>query len=113
MSTGKIVQVIGAVVDIEFPEDAVPKINDALVAEKGGTVFEVQQQLGDGVVRTITMGSSEGLTRGMEVKNTGNPITVPVGKATLGRIMNVLVKLVSTSWDSQKSSTLVQLTKLV
>ena len=90
MSTGKIVQVIGAVVDIEFPEDAVPKINDALVAEKGGTVFEVQQQLGDGVVRTITMGSSEGLTRGMEVKNTGNPITVPVGKATLGRIMNVL-----------------------
>ena len=67
-----------------------PKINDALVAEKGGTVFEVQQQLGDGVVRTITMGSSEGLTRGMEVKNTGNPITVPVGKATLGRIMNVL-----------------------
>jgi ATP synthase F1, beta subunit len=68
----------------------VPKINDALVAEKGGTVFEVQQQLGDGVVRTITMGSSEGLTRGMEVKNTGNPITVPVGKATLGRIMNVL-----------------------
>lgn len=90
MSTGKIVQVIGAVVDIEFPENAVPKINDALVAEKGGTVFEVQQQLGDGVVRTITMGSSEGLTRGMEVKNTGNPITVPVGKATLGRIMNVL-----------------------
>ena len=90
MSTGKIVQVIGAVVDIEFPEDAVPKINDALVAEKGGTVFEVQQQLGDGVVRTITMGSSEGLTRGMEVENTGNPITVPVGKATLGRIMNVL-----------------------
>ena len=61
MSTGKIVQVIGAVVDIEFPEDAVPKINDALIAEQGGTVFEVQQQLGDGVVRTITMGSSEGL----------------------------------------------------
>ena len=90
MSTGKIVQVIGAVVDIEFPEDAVPNINDALIAAKGGTVFEVQQQLGDGVVRTITMGSSEGLTRGMEVKNTGNPITVPVGKATLGRIMNVL-----------------------
>ncbi|MDO4642438.1 MAG: F0F1 ATP synthase subunit beta [Cardiobacteriaceae bacterium] len=90
MSTGKIVQVIGAVVDIEFPEDAVPKINDALIAEKGGTVFEVQQQLGDGVVRTITMGSSEGLTRGMDVQNTGKPITVPVGKATLGRIMNVL-----------------------
>ena len=92
MSTGKIVQVIGAVVDIEFPEDAVPKINDALIAEQGGTVFEVQQQLGDGVVRTITMGSSEGLVRGMEVKNTGEPITVPVGKATLGRIMNVLGK---------------------
>ena len=92
MSTGKIVQVIGAVVDIEFPEDAVPKINDALIAEQGDTVFEVQQQLGDGVVRTITMGSSEGLVRGMEVKNTGEPITVPVGKATLGRIMNVLGK---------------------
>ena len=90
MSTGKIVQVIGAVVDIEFPEDAVPKINDALIAEQGGTVFEVQQQLGDGVVRTITMGSSEGWVRGMDVKNTGKPITVPVGKATLGRIMNVL-----------------------
>ena len=90
MSTGKIVQVIGAVVDIEFPEDAVPKINDALIAEQGGTVFEVQQQLGDGVVRTINMGSSEGLVRGMDVKNTGKPITVPVGKATLGRIMNVL-----------------------
>ena len=92
MSTGKIVQVIGAVVDIEFPEDAVPKINDALIAEQGDTVFEVQQQLGDGVVRTITMGASEGLVRGMEVKNTGEPINVPVGKATLGRIMNVLGK---------------------
>ena len=90
MSTGKIVQVIGAVVDIEFPQDAVPNINEALVAEKNGLVFEVQQQLGDGVVRTIAMGSSEGLVRDMVVRNTGEAISVPVGKATLGRIMNIL-----------------------
>lgn len=90
MSTGKIVQVIGAVVDIEFPLDAVPNINEALVAEKNGLVFEVQQQLGDGVVRTIAMGSSEGLVRDMVVRNTGEAISVPVGKATLGRIMNIL-----------------------
>lgn len=89
MSTGKIIQVIGAVVDIEFPIDAVPNVNDALVS-KEGVVFEVQQQLGDGVVRTIIMGSSEGLQRGTEITNTGAPISVPVGKATLGRIMNVL-----------------------
>ncbi len=90
MSTGKIIQVIGAVVDIEFPRDAVPNINDALVADENAITFEVQQQLGDGVVRTIAMGTSEGLRRGLEVKNTGAPISVPVGKATLGRIVNVL-----------------------
>ena len=90
MSTGKIIQVIGAVVDIEFPHDAVPNINDALVADENAITFEVQQQLGDGVVRTIAMGTSEGLRRGLEVKNTGAPISVPVGKATLGRIVNVL-----------------------
>ncbi|MBV7433976.1 F0F1 ATP synthase subunit beta [Cardiobacteriaceae bacterium TAE3-ERU3] len=90
MSTGKIVQIIGAVVDIEFPRGSVPNINDALVSEKDGITFEVQQQLGDGVVRTIAMGSSEGLVRGTEVRNTGEAICVPVGKQTLGRIMNVL-----------------------
>ncbi len=90
MSTGKIVQIIGAVVDIEFPSNEIPNINDALVAEEVGTTFEVQQQLGDGVVRTIAMGTSDGLVRGMSVKNTGSAIKVPVGKATLGRIMNVL-----------------------
>lgn len=90
MSTGKIVQIIGAVVDIEFPKADIPNINDALISKKAGVIFEVQQQLGDGVVRTIAMGSSDGLQRGMEIENTGAPIQVPVGKATLGRIMNVL-----------------------
>ena len=90
MSSGKIVQVIGAVVDVEFPRDALPNIYDALLLEEGGLTFEVQQQLGDGVVRTIAMGSSDGLKRGMKVANTGKGISVPVGKATLGRIMNVL-----------------------
>ena len=97
MSQGKIVQCIGAVVDVEFPRDQVPKIYDALlvqddgssVAEKGLTL-EVQQQIGDGVVRTIAMGSSDGLRRGMVVLNSGNPISVPVGHGTLGRIMDVL-----------------------
>jgi F-type H+-transporting ATPase subunit beta len=90
MSSGKIVQVIGAVVDVEFPRDAIPKVYDALVLEDGGLTLEVQQQLGDGIVRTIAMGSSEGLKRGLTVKNTNEPISVPVGSATLGRIMNVL-----------------------
>ncbi len=90
MSSGKIVQVIGAVVDVEFPRDAIPEVYDALKLEDGGLTLEVQQQLGDGVVRTIAMGSSEGLKRGLQVKNTGAPISVPVGKGTLGRIMNVL-----------------------
>src|ERR1700726_4035499 len=98
MSTGSIVQSIGAVVDIEFPRDHMPHVYDALVLEadptnrlvEQGLTFEVQQQLGDGVVRTIAMGSSDGLKRGLNVKNTGNPITVPVGKPTLGRIIDVL-----------------------
>ncbi|MDH3633108.1 MAG: F0F1 ATP synthase subunit beta [Gammaproteobacteria bacterium] len=91
MSTGNIVEVIGAVVDVEFPRDAVPKIFDALlIAEAEGLTLEVQQQLGDGVVRTIAMGAAEGLRRGLEVSNTGQPITVPVGQKTLGRIMDVL-----------------------
>lgn len=87
---GKIVQCIGAVVDVEFPRDQMPKIYDALKMEGSALTLEVQQQLGDGVVRTIALGSSDGLRRGLTVTNTGNPITVPVGKATLGRIMDVL-----------------------
>jgi F-type H+-transporting ATPase subunit beta len=90
MSTGKTVQIIGAVVDVEFPRDAIPNVYDALELEDGGLTLEVQQQLGDGVVRTIAMGSSEGLQRGMSVTNTGKPISVPVGSGTLGRIMDVL-----------------------
>jgi len=91
MSTGNIVEVIGAVVDVEFPRDSVPKVYDALnIADAGNLTLEVQQQLGDGVVRTIAMGASEGLRRGLEVSNTGSPITVPVGQQTLGRIMDVL-----------------------
>ncbi len=90
MSSGSIVEVIGAVVDVEFPRDAVPKIYDALKIEGTDTTLEVQGQLGDGVVRTIAMGSSEGLRRGTDVSNSGAPISVPVGEATLGRIMDVL-----------------------
>ena len=98
MSIGQIVQVIGAVVDVEFPRDSMPSVYEALVLERdesntlaeAGLTFEVQQQLGDGVVRTIAMGSSEGLQRGMKVKATGHGISVPVGPKTLGRIMDVL-----------------------
>ena len=75
MSSGKIVQVIGAVVDVEFPRDQVPKVFDALKVEATGLTMEVQQQLGDGVVRAIAMGPSEGLSRGLQVNNSGNPIT--------------------------------------
>src|SRR5690349_23093591 len=90
MADGKIVQCIGAVVDVEFPRDAMPKVYDALKMEGSELTLEVQQQLGDGVVRTIALGSSEGLRRGMPITNTGAAITVPVGKDTLGRIMDVL-----------------------
>ena len=89
-SSGKVVQIISAVIDAQFPVDGVPKIYDALVIEGGGLTLEVQQQLGDGVVRTIAMGSTDGLQRGIKVHNTGAPISVPVGPKTLGRIMNVL-----------------------
>ena len=90
MSTGTTVQIIGAVVDVEFPGNAIPNIYDALTIDDADLTLEVQQQLGDGVVRTIAMGSSEGLKRGMTVNNTGQPISVPVGEKTLGRIMDVL-----------------------
>src|SRR5512134_91176 len=95
--TGTIVQTIGAVIDIEFPRDAMPRIYDALVLEDSGNAlaekgltFEVEQQLGDGVVRTIALGSSDGLQRGMKVRNTGAAISVPVGPGVLGRVMDVL-----------------------
>ncbi len=98
MSTGTIVQCIGAVVDIEFPRDQMPRVYDALVLEQDagnklveqGLTFEVEQQLGDGIVRTIAMGSSDGLKRGMKVSNTGDNIKVPVGPGVLGRVMDVL-----------------------
>ncbi|MCB1709075.1 MAG: F0F1 ATP synthase subunit beta, partial [Halioglobus sp.] len=90
MSSGRIVQIIGAVIDVEFPRDIVPKVYDALTVTERGLTLEVQQQLGDGVVRTIAMGSSEGVSRGLAVENSGQPISVPVGMETLGRIMDVL-----------------------
>jgi F-type H+-transporting ATPase subunit beta len=98
MTQGTIVQCIGAVTDIQFPREAMPKVYDALLLEESGDAsfaekgltFEVEQQLGDGIVRCIAMGSSDGLRRGMKVKNTGAPISVPVGHGTLGRIMDVL-----------------------
>ncbi|MEM8768016.1 MAG: F0F1 ATP synthase subunit beta [Pseudomonadota bacterium] len=90
MSSGKIVQIIGAVIDVEFPRDAVPNVFDALTVTDTGLTLEVQQQLGDGVVRSIAMGSSDGLSRGLSVENTEAPISIPVGEETLGRIMNVL-----------------------
>ena len=88
--TGIIIEIIGAIVDVEFPRQAVPKVNDALWVAENNLILEVQQQLGDGVVRTIAMGSTEGLKRDISVKNTERPIEVPVGPETLGRIMNVL-----------------------
>ncbi|EAQ64803.1 ATP synthase subunit B [Marinomonas sp. MED121] len=90
MSSGQIVQIIGAVIDVEFPRDSVPKVYDALTIEGKELVLEVQQQLGDGIVRAIAMGSTEGMKRGLVVDNTNNPVSVPVGTKTLGRIMDVL-----------------------
>jgi F-type H+-transporting ATPase subunit beta len=90
MSFGKVAEIIGAVVDVEFPRNAVPKIYDALKVDSADLILEVQQQMGDGIVRTIAMGTTDGLQRGLSVSNTGKPIMVPVGKPTLGRIMDVL-----------------------
>ena len=90
MGSGRIVQVIGAVIDVEFPREDVPGVYDALIVPSSNLTLEVQQQLGDGVVRTIAMGSSDGISRGLEVTNTNEPIMVPVGQETLGRIMDVL-----------------------
>ncbi|UJS24516.1 F0F1 ATP synthase subunit beta [Thiothrix winogradskyi] len=99
MSTGNIVQVIGAVVDVEFPRSAVPAVYDALTVADQGLTLEVQQQLGDGIVRTIAMGTSDGVKRGMQVVNTGAPISVPVGAGTLGRVMNVLGEAIDNAGD--------------
>src|SRR6188508_113392 len=87
---GKITQIIGAVIDVEFPRESIPNIYEALKLKDVDLTLEVQQQLGDGVVRTIAMGSSGGMKRGLSVESTGAPISVPVGQATLGRIMDVL-----------------------
>ncbi|WP_343635785.1 F0F1 ATP synthase subunit beta [Roseateles sp.] len=104
-SVGKIVQCIGAVVDVEFPRDQMPKVFDALKMEGSALTLEVQQQLGDGVVRTIALGSSDGLRRGTEVYNTGDMIKVPVGQATLGRIMDVLGNPIDERGDVSSAQT--------
>ena len=90
METGKVVEIIGAVIDVQFPRESIPNIYDALKIDDGNLTLEVQQQIGDGIVRTIAMGTTDGLKRGLNVTNTGAPINVPVGDKTLGRIMNVL-----------------------
>ncbi|WP_225721390.1 F0F1 ATP synthase subunit beta [Candidatus Vallotiella sp. (ex Adelges kitamiensis)] len=102
---GKIVQCIGAVIDVEFPREQIPKIYDALILEGSDLTLEVQQQLGDGIVRTICLGSSEGLRRRLIVKNTGNPITVPVGMPTLGRIMDVLGRPIDEAGEISRENT--------
>jgi len=106
MSTGNIVEIIGAVIDIEFPREEVPRVYNALEVEDSGLIFEVQQQLGDGIVRCIAMGSTERLQRGVRVKDTGHPITVPVGKSTLGRIMNVLGQPIDEAGDISADETM-------
>ena len=90
MDSGKVVEIIGAVVDVQFSRQSIPKVYDALRIKENNLTLEVQQQIGDGIVRTIAMGSTDGLKRGLDVQNTGEPIKVPVGGKTLGRIMNVL-----------------------
>ncbi|MGD8576479.1 MAG: F0F1 ATP synthase subunit beta [Thiohalophilus sp.] len=106
MSSGKIVQIIGAVIDVEFPRDQMPKVYDALTVEETGLTLEVQQQLGDGVVRTIAMGSTDGLKRETAVANTGAPISVPVGRKTLGRVMDVLGNPVDEQGDIGSDETM-------
>jgi F-type H+-transporting ATPase subunit beta len=99
MSSGKVVEIIGAVVDVQFPRGEMPKVYDALMIDSNGLTLEVEQQLGDGVVRTIAMGSTDGLQRGVEVTSTGKPISVPVGQPTLGRIMDVLGRPIDEKGD--------------
>ncbi|HDH09103.1 MAG TPA: F0F1 ATP synthase subunit beta, partial [Gammaproteobacteria bacterium] len=99
MSSGKVIQIIGAVVDIEFSTETIPRVYSALLVDETGLTLEVQQQIGDGVVRCIAMGSSDGLRRNLRVTDTGAPITVPVGTETLGRIMDVLGKPIDEKGD--------------
>jgi len=106
MSTGNVVEIIGAVIDVEFPRDSIPKVYDALKLDETGLTMEVQAQLGDGVVRAIAMGPTEGLRRGMVVKNTGDAIRVPVGQKTLGRIMNVLGEPIDNQGDIGNEDTM-------
>ena len=106
MSTGNVVEIIGAVIDVEFPRDSIPKVYDALKLDETGLTMEVQAQLGDGVVRAIAMGPTEGLRRGMVVKNTGEAIRVPVGQKTLGRIMNVLGEPIDNQGDIGNEETM-------
>jgi len=106
MEAGKVVEIIGAVIDVQFSRNSMPKVFDALKVEDSGLTLEVQQQIGDGIVRTIAMGSTDGLKRGISVNNTGAPINVPVGEKTLGRIMNVLGEPVDNAGDIKAEKTM-------
>ena len=106
METGKVVEIIGAVIDVKFQRDSMPKVFDALMVEENNLTLEVQQQIGDGIVRTIAMGSTDGLKRGLKVNNTGAPINVPVGNKTLGRIMNVLGEPVDNAGEIKAEKTM-------
>ena len=106
MEAGKVVEIIGAVIDVQFPRSSMPKVFDALKVDESGLTLEVQQQIGDGIVRTIAMGSTDGLKRGLSVNNTGEPINVPVGEKTLGRIMNVLGEPVDNAGDIAAEKTM-------
>jgi F-type H+-transporting ATPase subunit beta len=106
METGQVVEIIGAVIDVKFPRESMPKVYDALKVDKSNLTLEVQQQIGDGIVRTIAMGSTDGLKRGLSVNNTGAPINVPVGEKTLGRIMNVLGEPVDNAGEIKTEKTM-------
>jgi len=106
MEAGKVVEIIGAVIDVQFSRNSMPKVFDALKVDDSGLTLEVQQQIGDGIVRTIAMGSTDGLKRGISVNNTGAPINVPVGEKTLGRIMNVLGEPVDNAGDIKAEKTM-------
>ena len=106
MEAGKVVEIIGAVIDVQFSRNSMPKVFDALQVDESGLTLEVQQQIGDGIVRTIAMGSTDGLKRGLSVNNTGAPINVPVGEKTLGRIMNVLGEPVDNAGEIKAEKTM-------
>ncbi|MEC8170179.1 MAG: F0F1 ATP synthase subunit beta, partial [Pseudomonadota bacterium] len=106
METGRVVEIIGAVIDVKFPRESMPKVYDALKVDESNLTLEVQQQIGDGIVRTIAMGSTDGLKRGLSVNNTGAPINVPVGEKTLGRIMNVLGEPVDNAGEIKTEKTM-------